>query len=65
MPRLAEFVLTQALPYYLRIKGFKLYQESQDILVLEHDGDIICRYPADVTVATLVRACEDYGLWCS
>jgi len=60
MPRLAEDILTQALPYYLRIYGFKVYQENQETLVLEHKDETVDKFPSDIEVHILVEACREH-----
>lgn len=60
MPRLAEYILTQALPYTFRVYGFLVYQEDENTIVLEHEGETVDRFNAMVEYHILINACKDH-----
>jgi len=60
MPRLAEYILTQALPYIYRLHGFRVYQENQKTLILEHHGNMVDSFPSDIEYHILVSACKEH-----
>ena len=60
MPRLAEYILTQALPYFFRVFNFRVYQEDSDHVILEHEGQIVDTLDAYVEIRTLVFDCKDH-----
>jgi len=64
MARLAEYILTQSLPYYLRTYGFRVYQEDQDTLVLEHDNETVNKFRSDIEHHILVEACREHMVKC-
>lgn len=60
MVRLAEYILTQALPYVYRIYGFRAYQEDQETLILEHEGESVDKFASDIEYHILVSACKEH-----
>ena len=60
MPRLAEDLLSQALPYFFRLFNFRVYQEDREHIILEHEGEMVDRFDAYVEIHTLVSDCQDH-----